>query len=212
MEQEIKTDIFPSSLSSLPLRMSFEEFLEWSDEDIWAEWVNGEVIPMGPVSLWHQNVALFLSTLLHHFVEAKDRGIILTAPFVMKTGVRLSGREPDIIFIARERQKYLRSNYLNGPANLAIEVISPDSRTRDKVDKFHEYEQGGVEEYWIIDPIHSQAEFYYRGKDSVFVPILVNKEGIFQSIVLDGLWIKVDWLWQEPLPKLMSVLRAWELV
>ena len=26
-----------------PLRMSFEEFLEWGDEDTWAEWVSGEV-------------------------------------------------------------------------------------------------------------------------------------------------------------------------
>ena len=36
--------------------------------------------------------------------------------------------------------------------------------------------------------------------------------GIFHSEVLAGLWIKVDWLWQEPLPPLMSVLKEWGLV
>jgi Uma2 family endonuclease len=100
----------------------------------------------------------------------------------------------------------------NGSANLTVEVISPDSRTRDNVDKFHEYEQGGVQEYWIIDPIRNEAMFYYRGKDGVFGLIPVNKEGIFKSRVLDGLWLKVDWLWQEPLPKLMSVLKVWNLI
>jgi hypothetical protein len=31
-------------------------------------------------------------------------------------------------------------------------------------------------------------------------------------ISLEGLWLKVEWLWQEPLPPLMSVLKKWGLV
>jgi hypothetical protein len=30
--------------------------------------------------------------------------------------------------------------------------------------------------------------------------------------VIEGLWLKVDWLWQDPLPTLMSVLKEWGLV
>jgi hypothetical protein len=30
--------------------------------------------------------------------------------------------------------------------------------------------------------------------------------------VLDGLWLKVDWLWQEPLPPVLDVLKEWRLV
>lgn len=34
--------------------MSYEEFLEWADEDTLAEWVNGEIIMSSPASYWHQ--------------------------------------------------------------------------------------------------------------------------------------------------------------
>jgi hypothetical protein len=30
--------------------------------------------------------------------------------------------------------------------------------------------------------------------------------------VLDGLYLKVEWLWQEPLPTLLSVLKEWKIV
>ena len=69
---------------------------------------------------------------------AKELGLILTAPFLMKLDVRPSGREPDIIFIAREHSALLKNVFLDGPADLAVEVVSPDSQTRDRRDKFHE--------------------------------------------------------------------------
>jgi len=30
--------------------------------------------------------------------------------------------------------------------------------------------------------------------------------------VLKGLWLKVDWLWQRPLPRLKTVLKEWGLL
>ncbi len=35
----------------VPLRMTYEEFLAWADEDTLAEWVEGEVIMTSPASL-----------------------------------------------------------------------------------------------------------------------------------------------------------------
>ncbi len=192
--------------------MTYEEFLERSDEDAWAEWVDGEVIHMSPASKKHQLLASFLAALLQLFVEARQLGLVLTAPFQMKLAVRPSGREPDVIFIAREHVDLLKDVYLDGPADLAIEVISPDSRARDRGDKYYEYEQAGVREYWMFDPIRKQAEFYRLGPDGVYALVSIGEDGIFRSVVLEGLWLKVDWLWQEPLPPLMSVLKDWGLV
>ena len=213
MAQELKTQTPTPPVTPVPpARMTFEEFLEWTDEDTFAEWVDGEVIVMSPVSFVHQNLADFLAALLRLFTEANELGLILTAPFLMKLDVRPSGREPDIIFIAREHSTRLKNVFLDGPADLAVEVISPDSQTRDRRDKFYEYQMAGVREYWLIDPSRKEAEFYLLGPDGIYTSMRVGEDGIFRSHVLDGFWIKVDWLWQDPLPTLMSVLKEWGLV
>jgi len=130
----------------------------------------------------------------------------------MKLEVRPSGREPDILFIARENLGRLKLNYLDGPANLAVEIISPESQSRDRGEKYYEYEEAGVEEYWLLDPTRKRAEFYRLGDNGIYARIVVADDGIFRSEVLKDLWLKVDWLWQEPLPPLMSVLKEWGLV
>jgi Uma2 family endonuclease len=41
---------------------------------------------------------------------------------------------------------------INGPVDLAVEVISLGERNRDRIEKRDLYEQYGVREYWLIDP------------------------------------------------------------
>lgn len=212
MSQEIKTQTPLSPVTPTPLpRMTYGEFLDWAD-GINAEWVDGEVILMSPPSLAHQQILSFLAALLQFFAEANDLGEVLFAPFQMRLRTRPSGREPDVLFIARDRLDKLQDAYLDGPADLAIEIISPDSRARDRVDKYHEYEQAGVREYWLIDPARKQAEFYRLGSNGIYSAVTIGDDGTFHSQVMEGLWLKVDWLWQDPLPTLMSVLKEWGLV
>jgi Uma2 family endonuclease len=192
--------------------MTYEEFLAWADEDTWAEWVNGEVIILTSASDQHQNLADFLTALLRFFVEAHQLGVVRSAPFQMKTAPDLPGREPDLLFIARAHLDRLKRVYLDGPADLVVEITSPESRARDRGAKFYEYEQGGVREYWVLDPLRRQAECYTLGADGIYRPIAVDSDGILRSTVLEGLWLRVEWLWQEPLPSLLSVLKAWGLV
>lgn len=213
MAQEINTELLAvPAKPSPPAKMTYEEFLAWADEDTYAEWVNGEVIRLSPASDKHQNIADFLTALFRHLVEAHESGVVRSAPFQMKTGPNLPGREPDLLFISREHLDRLKETYLDGPADLAVEIISPESRARDRGEKFYEYEQGGVREYWLFDYLRRQAEFYGLGNDGIYRPIPVSEDGIFRSKVLEGLWLKVDWLWQEPLPLLLSVLKEWKLV
>jgi len=52
-----------------PPRMSYEEFLQWADEDTLAEWVDGEIIMTSPASKRHQDIADILTSVLRSFVE-----------------------------------------------------------------------------------------------------------------------------------------------
>jgi Uma2 family endonuclease len=189
--------------------MSYEDFLRAYD-GVHAEWVNGEVVPMTPVSPRHQQVALFLSALFQHFCEQRNAGRVLSAPVQMKVGD--TAREPDVMVLTPEHADRIRPSCVEGPADLVVEIISPESRGRDRGDKYYEYEQAGVREYWLVDPARKQAEFYQLTGRGVYELVHSDERGRFESRVLPGLWIEAEWLWQEPLPPLLGVLREWGLV
>jgi Uma2 family endonuclease len=87
---------------------------------------------------------------------------------------------------------------------LAVEIVSSESAARDRGEKFSEYEDGGVEEYWIIDPIREQLEVYHL-EDGRYRGIFLGQDGRAESVVLDGLWVRAEWFWQAPLPRVMDV-------
>ena len=185
-------------------KMTYEEFLAWADEDTLAEWVDGEVVMSSPASSRHQEIVGFLSTVIGMFVRQRELGVAMLAPFQMK--LLDSGREPDLIFVAARHVDRLRNTYLDGPADLAIEVLSPESVSRDRGEKFYEYARGGVPEYWLIGPLRKWAEFYRLGALGHYEPIFSGREGIFHSEAVPGFWLRVEWLWQEPLPGSLRIL------
>ncbi len=200
-------------LTSTPTRskrLTYLDFLKASDLDPHVEWVNGEVVKMAPVSNEHQDVAGFLLALLRAFVDFHGLGVVRHDPFQMKTGADLPGRAPDIIYISKRNLSRLKQNHLQGPADLVIEIISPGSRGIDRGEKYHEYEQGGVREYGLIDPIRKQAEFYQRGRDDRFHPTQLSDAGVYRSAVLKGLWIEPEWLWKRP--SVPEIWKRWKLV
>lgn len=213
---------FPHPATPPPsLRMTWEEFLDWTAaEEPFAEWVNGEVIFL-TATAEHQIVTGFLVRVLTEYTQTHDRGLVLFAPFLIKLGPHLSGREPDVLFIAKENLhqlrgkgieasgELLRGNRLEGPADLVVEVVSPDSVSRDRQDKFAEYQQAGMREYWIVDPETQAAEFYQRDAKGVFQRVLPDVDGVYHSAVIAGFWLDVAWLWQRPAPLLRDVFKAW---
>jgi Uma2 family endonuclease len=40
---------------------------------------------------------------------------------------------------------------LSGPSDLVVEVISDDGVARDWINKFYEYQETGIQEYWSLD-------------------------------------------------------------
>ena len=68
-----------------------------------------------------------------------------------------------------------------------------------------------MREYWLIDPERRQADFFQLGEDGGYHSMPLEEGGSFRSQVLPGWWLKVEWLW-EPRPKLLDVLREWQLI
>lgn len=184
-------------------KMTYAEFLDRCNEDTWAEWVNGEMIMFSPASPEHQNLSDFLMTVLRIYVETRSLGMVLSAPLAMRLE---HGREPDLLFVATEHLDRLYSGGLQGPADMVAEIVSQESLGRDRGTKFVEYEAGGVREYWLIDPLREWAEFYRLGDKERYETIFAGREGVYHSTVIPGFWLQAEWLWQEPLPNIDTVI------
>lgn len=178
--------------------ISYEEFLDWLDEDTLAEWVDGKVIMASPASLRHQDIANFLLALLSGWVRYRDAGRVVNGPFQMK--LEHTGREPDVLFVGTAHLDRLAKTHLEGPADIAVEVMSPESIGRDRGDKFYEYQKAGIPEYWLIDPETERAEFYQLNAKGAYQLIALDEHGVYHSSVLPGLWLREAWFWELPLP------------
>jgi len=190
-------------------QLTYSDFLK-SYDGMFAEWVDGKVTVTPPASLIHQNALGFLKVVLDIFVEEHGLGIVLGAPFQMK--LEKSGREPDIFFVAHKNTGRLHNMYFEGPADAAVEIVSPESGERDRGRKYYEYEAGGVREFWLIDPIRQQAEFYLLGEDKLFHHLSPDANDVCRSTIIPGFWFKVEWLWEQPLRPVAEVLKELKLV
>jgi Uma2 family endonuclease len=196
----------PSRQYEPPL-MSWEEFLAWAlRQERRFEWVDGEIVEFMPDSIRHLLVVRFVFLLIHQYVEHRRLGLTLFSGLLMRLPQRPSGRVPDVTFVSTERLNRMFETYFDGPVDLAVEVVSPESARRDYRDKLAEYEAAGIREYWLIDPLQTKAWFYVLGTTGQYQEVPPDAGGIYTSTVLAGLQLRVDWLWRDMLPTVDEAL------
>jgi Uma2 family endonuclease/uncharacterized protein YciI len=200
------TQRLDGSTQRLPT-LTYEEFLEWADPDMLIEWVDGEVIIASPDSNKKQVIREFLHNVLRIFVGVNKLGIVRVR---CKMKLSRSGREPDLLFVATEQLDNLKSTHLEGPANMVVEISSPENLGQDRGDKFYEYEQAGVTEYWLIDPVRRWGEVYILGDQQHYQPVICSDSGIFHSRVIRGFWLDMAWLWEPP--PILQTLRELDII
>jgi Uma2 family endonuclease len=203
----------PDAEVLLPQRMTEEEFVAWCDEDTRAEWVDGEVVMMSPMSDPHSDLVGWLGSLLRIFVEQHDLGVVRLEMQTRLAELRRR-RVPDMWFVTKDRVGLIHRDHLEGPPDLAVEIVSPDSEARDWRDKYLEYEAAGVREHWVIDPASKHMEAYALGTEEAQVAgeavkrfqRLPEDQGVIASVVLPGFRLRVAWLWPETRVKVLEAL------
>lgn len=199
-----------SEASTAPERrtsMTYEAFLTMVDKDAHAEWVDGEVVLSPPPTARHQDVVGLFFSLLSISVRLRGLGRFFIAPFEMRLSER-SSREPDLLFVATENTGRLTPERLDGPADLVIEVISNDSVGRDRADKFYEYQEAKVPEYWLYDPrpTKERIDVYHLTADRVYQAVLADTDGRAHAAAVPGFWIDPRWFQDDPLPDVLTLL------
>jgi Uma2 family endonuclease len=193
-----------------PDTITFEEFLSTYD-GVHAEWVGGKAHVMSPGNAPQSRLTRFLGSAIQHWAEEKRLGEAFVAPLSVRM-LEGSAREPDVFFFTYEHLDRVHKTYVEGPPDLVVEIISRDSRVLDRGEKFYEYEQAGVPEYWLVDPDRKKVELYRLGVDGTYEPAALGEPAALRAECLPGMWILTEWLWQEPLPRMNEVQKAWGLI
>jgi Uma2 family endonuclease len=124
-----------------------------------TELVDGELVVSPAASIRHQRICGRLAAKLGAFAEPRRLGQFFTHPVhvIFDDHVHY---EPDLCFVASERRSIIGENFLSGPPDLIIEVISESNRSHDTVVKFNDYQRYGVKEYWLVDPRESHIRVF----------------------------------------------------
>ena len=138
-------------------------------------------------------------TLLDLHAQEGNLGLVVGSRFTMRLSSKWAP-EPDIMFVASDSKSKLKETYLDGPATVIFEILSPSTREDDLSKKLPKYLESGVKEVWIIDPIQKHLTIHW---DEDNFSTHKGKEWV-KSKFISGFRIKVDWLW---LTKSISVLE-----
>jgi Uma2 family endonuclease len=78
-------------------------------------------------------------------------------------GVRLAGdtqREPDVLVVTKDAYNFSATYFAPGDVLLAVEIESPDSLKRDRVEKPVEYAAAGIPHFWRVERDGEAAGVY----------------------------------------------------
>ena len=143
-----------------PKLYSFDEFISWYPENhqVRYELHDGVIIEMPKPKGKHSNLTGSLIEQLLIIIRQIGKGGIWTIPreSIVKPKHEKSGYEPDIIVLNQEvigvEPRWESESIIQNPdsVKLIVEVVSTNWRD-DYYNKLRDYEEMGIQEYWIID-------------------------------------------------------------
>ena len=146
------------------LTVSYDEFMEMAEHsEHRLEYLNGEVYQMASPSVSHQKA---VGNIHFHFRLAlqKYKCDVFVSPFDVHFW-KQNVKNPDVlqpdVFIACDTEENIneKDRYMGIPI-LVVEVLSPNTRSRDLIFKLNSYMLSGVKEYWVVDPVDRQVIVY----------------------------------------------------
>lgn len=182
---------------------TFDDFCALVEEHEKADLINGVIYMASPESIEDNDLGGWLYAIIRNYIEEFELGKVYYTRVAYRINDK-NGPEPDVGFVSKTRLDQLERGHVEGPPDVAVEIVSPDSVHRDYVLKRGLYERSGVKEYWIIDPDERRTTFLRRVRGK-FREVAV-KDSIFHSQALPDFWLDVRWLWAKPLPRVRKIM------
>ncbi len=164
---------------------TLEDLTATPDDGRIYELLNGEIIVSAAPTFRHQLVLQVLYQSLYGWTQEHDGGIAMIAP----TDVVLNDAnalQPDLFVLMDDNRGEIVNGKFNGVPDLAVEIISPTSRSRDATVKAMRYALAGVREFWLADPDLRTLNIFILA-DGVYAEVSPGPDRALHSVVLAGL-------------------------
>jgi Uma2 family endonuclease len=184
---------------------TYEDFCALVRDDQKADLIDGGIYMASPENIHANELFLWLITVIRIYTRKKKLGKV----FGSRVACRLDDKnapEPDIFFVSAKHLGRLRRSGLEGPADLAIEIVSPESVERDYFKKRRQYQRFKIPEYWIIDEDERKVTLLRLDAKGRYREVAARK-GVFHSQVLEGFWLDPRWLWHDPRPDEVEIVQ-----
>lgn len=176
-----------TDLSQLDLNgtYSYADYLKWQFEER-VELLRGKIFPMSPApSIKHQEIASNLHYSFRINFEHKDCKVYF-APIDVRLYNHKKSRkvsqdiytvvQPDLCVICD--QSKLDKQGCNGAPELVVEILSPGNTRREMQDKFDLYQEAGVQEYWLVQPLEKVVLVYTLNEKEQYIGLRPAIENI----------------------------------
>jgi Uma2 family endonuclease len=173
------------------VRTTFADLERMPDDGRRYELYDGEVVVVPTPLPFHQVVVLRIAMTLDAHAE-RHGGMVFVAPLDIVFS-EYDVLQPDVLFFQASRVHLVDLHKVTRSApDIAIEVLSPSTRKRDRGRKMETYAAYGVKEYWLVDPsarsierFELEGRGYHRTQDASAADVL-------RSSVLPQLQVRVE--------------------
>ncbi|MGM0490909.1 MAG: Uma2 family endonuclease [Planctomycetota bacterium] len=183
---------------------TWDRYLAEAPESRFCEYEDGDFVMHSPVDAVHQGMVRFLTCLLQLYCKRLRAGDVFNGPAVIRVAPEI-GREPDVFVLDPQESSRASGAPLEVCPLLIVEVASTSTRRLDLETKPDEYRALGVPEYWVVDRA-TQTVYHHRLEAGTY-RVQQRRKGRLASTVLNGFFVEVEWLWQEPLPSEIECLQ-----
>ena len=173
-----------ATLEKQAKRWTYEEYYKLEDDQRY-EIIDGQLLMAPAPDIWHQDWLNSLNIFISHYVKRKNLGRLFIAPVDVVLDEE-NTVQPDLVFVAAKNVGIIQPRAIFGTPDLLVEVVSPSSARRDRIQKMKLYARFGVTEYWIGDAAKRSLEILTLTKGRYELRCSAKEKGKLSSLVLTG--------------------------
>lgn len=162
-------------------RLTYRDFVHFPDDGRRHELIDGKHYVTPPPNIRHQRLVQRLAMAVWGYLALHPVGELFCVP-VDCVLTLFDIVEPDLVLIAHDQAEIVTKKNVRGAPALVVEVHSPGTSRRDRLQKKALYAREGVREYWMIDPDANTIIVFRRTAEGGFPMVATLHAGTADTL------------------------------